>query len=72
METLILVLIVALAAGFLARYLWRSTQSQTPCCGGCSVCPAAACHEGKERSGEEIARGDEMDLPTAPCKAWET
>lgn len=41
METMIFVVIVALAAGYLARTLWKSLRSQTPSCGGCNACSAA-------------------------------
>ena len=55
MDTLILGLIVALAAGYLVRSILRAVQGRTSsCCGGCNACSAAG---GLRQGDAAVQRG---------------
>jgi hypothetical protein len=65
LEILIFVVIVALAAGYLVRTLWKSLRNQTPSCGGCNACPAAGRTEEQETPGFSKGGCDEDSISKA-------
>jgi len=59
MENLLVILIVALAAGYLVRRFWKSAKEDVICSCGCSSCNNTTCSD--EKNVKPIFLGDRTE-----------